>query len=222
MPPSGHSQQTANHCLAQQDLTFLNCSGPTLARPVARNPGEIHHVLTPSFLKILVNSRINILGPVLLLRYAATVFIAASFGHPFGGLKLRRFKTSVAELSVSVKVEVPLVMKIRRGLEDLSSKEITRVIKTWVPEIYMSQEAFQASRIVMASDWIWLSYKAPHRTSSRPLRVEMISTAFLREASEARSTSTTVNVEEVEGYCFLTSSIAASPLESVRQPRRMS
>lgn len=82
--PSDTRQQAADHGLARQDLAFFNRCGSDPFKPVARNAGEAHHTLTPSFFRILVHPRINMLSPVLLLRYAAIRFITASFGHPLG------------------------------------------------------------------------------------------------------------------------------------------
>jgi len=65
---------------------------------------------------------------------------------------LMRFNGSDDELSVSVNVEVPLVIKMRRGSADLRSKGMAKVVRTWVPETFVSQEAFQASRMLMWPD----------------------------------------------------------------------
>ena len=41
-----------------------------------------------------------------------------------------RFKASVVVLSVSINVDVPLVIKIRRGSADFRSKGIAAVVRT--------------------------------------------------------------------------------------------
>ncbi len=41
-----------------------------------------------------------------------------------------RFNTSGAELSVSVNVDVPLVIKMRRGSADFRSKGVAKVVRT--------------------------------------------------------------------------------------------
>lgn len=50
----------------------------------------------------------------------------------------------------------------------------------------------------------------------------MVSTAFWRESSDARSTWMTLREDAVEGYCCLRTEIAASPLEGSRQPSKIS
>ena len=99
--------------------------------------------------------------PHLLLRYAGIVFTAVSpsvFGQPAAGTLFM----GSSEFSVLVRVEVPLVMKRRRGLLLDLSKSGTKVdVMIWVPATLTFQEAIHAWRIVRLPDWNRWSNCAP-------------------------------------------------------------
>lgn len=56
--------------------------------------------------------------------------------------------------SVSVRVAVPLARKIKRGSGDFRRSGTKVCVIIWVPVTFVSQEAFQASRIV-SLPWEW-------------------------------------------------------------------
>lgn len=94
-------------------ISLLKSAPPP--RPVARKPGEIHHTLTPSSWSMRCHSRIIMFMPVLLLRYAGISKLFPSklpFGQPLGEYLF----TNKATFSVPARLEVPEVMKRRRGL----------------------------------------------------------------------------------------------------------
>jgi hypothetical protein len=66
---------------------------------------------------------------VLLLLYA-TALISGGFGHPFGGFW--RTALEVWPPEAVVKEERPEVTKSKRGEDDLRSRGMKAVVKTWV------------------------------------------------------------------------------------------
>lgn len=65
--------------------------------------------------------------------------------------------------SVSAREEVPLVMKMRRGSEDLSRRGTKVSVTMWVPVTFVSHDSFHPCRVVILPVLIVLSKLAPTR-----------------------------------------------------------